>query len=127
MLTGKMCRARMQYSMTEYTHEKIGYKATCTQWDGTNLEEIVSKFDDVNLWNGKLLIIRHYNTIETLALGDWVVTGENKYVKSYTNEQFNIKYKKIRGEHENIAQYFISCNSRTAVCIYCSRRKIKEN
>ena len=33
-------------SNAEYTHEKIGYKAVCVQWDGTNLEEIVSKFDD---------------------------------------------------------------------------------
>ena len=33
--------------------------------------------------------------IDTIAYGDWVVTGENGLVKVYTDEQFHSKYEVI--------------------------------
>jgi hypothetical protein len=89
------CGMQRPVERAAYTHQKRPYRAKCLQWDGTNaaaLDDVLQHLTE----HGSELLIRHHGMIETLRVGDWVVTGENGEVKCYTDEVFRVKYEARR-------------------------------
>ena len=94
-----------------YTHKKRPYKAKCIQWDTSNTLEILDTLrlngDEAYTHGLERQNIQHIMVkfkeklngrpdIVTIEPSDWVVVGENKEVKTYSNAQFHIKYKEIK-------------------------------
>ena len=67
----------------KFSHQKRPYRATVILWDGTNTDEIRTVLDTVSTWGDTQLMVRWRDPvtgrqgIETLDIGDAVVTGEN--------------------------------------------------
>ena len=87
------------------THEKRPYKATCTQFDGTNQDEIIGILSNdttyATRFESSCIMVRFdkpapgSRSIETLTAGWWVCVGENEVVKCYDDYTFRLKYRKL--------------------------------
>ena len=83
------------------THKKRAYYAEAIQWTGDNFAAIARMMgiepssDEIVLWGGHQVILRHARGIDTLHIGDWLARGENGNVKRYTDEVFNTKYEGV--------------------------------
>jgi len=88
-----------------YTHQKRPYKATCTQFLGGNMEQVLLLLNndttDAHKYGEDCIMVRFNKPqrgrrdIETLVTGWWVVIGENEVVKCYDDATFRIKYKEL--------------------------------
>jgi len=88
-----------------HTHEKRPYKATCTQFDGTNHAVIIATLSNQHTYATKYgtdcIMVRFdkpakgVRGIETLTAGWWVCVGENEVVKCYDDYSFRVKYRKL--------------------------------
>jgi hypothetical protein len=74
-------------------YEKTPYKADAIQWDGRNSAEVIAMFDEACLYDTDHIMIRYDGSIVTLSHGWWVVTGENGYIKCYSDKVFRVKYR----------------------------------
>ena len=83
------------------THKKRAYYAEAIQWTGDNFWAIARMMgidpnsDEIVLWGGHQVILRHSRGSDTLHIGDWVVKCENREVKRYTDAVFNTKYEMV--------------------------------
>lgn len=93
----------------KYTHQKRPYMATCIQWNGNNVEDVKEMLEHTPRTTvehrGVYLVLRTVELnaegfdmlrISTLFHGDWVVQGENRKVKVYTDAVFWEKYEVVR-------------------------------
>lgn len=71
--------------------KKRAYKALAVQWDGENTEAVRALIPEAQPFRDALLL-RHDKGVDSLVKGDWVVRGENGYVKTYNDATFKIKY-----------------------------------
>lgn len=88
-----------------YTHQKRPYQAVCTQFTGSNFEDLIAIFsqreDEAAKFGAHCLMVRFKkcppgsSQIETLTEGWWVVVGENGVLKCYDDATFRIKYEGI--------------------------------
>lgn len=84
-----------------HTHRKKAYTAECMQWNThSDKDNIIQTLQDHGYevtQYGHCIMIRYNdgrdeNSIDTMYIGDWLVTGENGNIKRYTDDVFNIKY-----------------------------------
>lgn len=78
---------------------KRPYAASAIQWDGNNFDHICDLLESEDysgdLYGADYVLIRSKEGISTLRLGDWVVQGENRAIKTYTDKIFQVKYERI--------------------------------
>jgi len=81
------------------THRKKAYKAECTRWmgevDKVHIMRILKAAGVQVTMHNSYLMLRFtddHKSIDTMSFGDWIVIGENGFIKRYTNEIFNVKY-----------------------------------
>ena len=80
----------------EHTHKKKAYFATALQYSDETKANILSILgDDASVFGENYIIVRANKGVKTVRKGDWVVIGENKEIKIYTNNEFNTKYEGI--------------------------------
>lgn len=85
-----------------YTHVKRPYRATCLQFDGSNIEEVSKVLEAtgarcVSSWdkNPRVLIRFARGELRGLIPGDWVRVGEDGDVRVYPDEIFKERYMEL--------------------------------
>ena len=87
-------------------YRKIGYSATCVQWNETNTSEVLELLNTETIYalpyGTNSIMVRFSNPlpdqkmIDTIKQGHWVVVGENGSVKCYDDTTFHVKYRAIK-------------------------------
>ena len=97
-------------NLTEYNCEKIPYPATSIQLTMYNIDEMVKKIETTNreatasIYDETAIMVRFANplprqcTPNVMRITDWLVIGENKIAKIYTDEEYKRKYRKRTGD-----------------------------
>lgn len=91
--------------MTDYTHKKKTYYATCVQWND-NTDQVTQLLQDVCVEvtpYGDALMLRRqvieharpFTKIDMFYKGMWVRIGENGAMKLMTDDEFKLKYEPI--------------------------------
>lgn len=84
----------------QFTHRKRPYHAEAVKWDGSNYDAIKALIPQAEkpyftAYGNGYIAIRTTGRLDTLAIGDWVVRGENGQVKCYKPEAFESKYEAL--------------------------------
>ena len=92
--------------MSEFTHIKKPYKARCIQNTGDNVPDVLAFMAEYGYspWfpnvDGALYLAHKDDTMDKIAigLGWWVRVGENNEIKTFSAEEFPLKYQPIEGQ-----------------------------
>ena len=91
------------------THKRRARHAEALQFNADNIQVMLAKLRQTDgcsaeQYKGSPDMILVRNTISdgmnpgiyTLYVGDWLVTGENGITKSYSDQEFKIKYEELK-------------------------------
>jgi len=77
------------------THQRKPRKARAVQWDRTNTQEVFAMLDDAHLYGADNILIRTEDCVTTMAIGDWVMVGEDGISRVYKDAVWKLKYEEI--------------------------------
>lgn len=92
------------------THERIARKAECLQWLGENTDAVIAfllKHDIRGALFRECQFLQLYTKscyVDTLEHSDWLVEGEDRKLRFYTDAEHRVMYQPIEGKY-SLAMY----------------------
>jgi len=94
-----------------YNVERISRKGEAYQWDGTNNGQVLGflarheMIGEMYREGQHIMIYREQKYFDTLDRGMWLVEGEDKLLRIYDNETYQLMYRPISDEPERLRAF----------------------